>query len=115
MSDVKYKTDLEKNIAYLFNKYKNMLDFEADEGAMDLMEFEQIFNLLTNLNSIDVTIIEPIEKAYQAFLDGDLLMVKDFINLLYLHYHLTIQITVVANYLDSNFTEDGYPINDKEE
>ena len=115
MAEVKYKTDLEKNIASLFNKYKNMLDFTADEDAMDLMEFEKIFNILTNINSIDITIIEPIEKAYQAFLDGDLLMVKDFICLLYLHYHLTIQITVVAKYIDSHFTEDGYPINDTEE
>lgn len=109
-----FETELEKKISKTFNKFKKMLDFNANLEALELFEFDRCLNICTNLNSVAVEITETIEEGYKEFNKGDLLLVKDFINLLYLHFHLSNQITVVASYIEDNFDDEGYPKTDKE-
>lgn len=110
-----FETEIEKKITKTYNKFCKMLDFNTAPEVLDLFDFDKIFNILTNLNSVAIEITETIDEGYKDFKRGELLLVKSLIDLMYLHFHLSNQITVVANYIDSHFTEDGYPINDTEE
>lgn len=112
---MEYKTDNEKKCAALVKKFSQMYDFKAEPKALDLMDFDKIFNILTNLNSVALTIAPTIKESYEDFQNGDLLLVRPLIELMYLHYHLSHQITVVAVYIDRNFDDEGNPILPDEE
>ena len=112
---MEYKTDNEKKCAALTKKFNAMYEFEAEPQALDLMEFDKLYNILTNLNSVALTIAPTIQSSMEDFKNGDLLLVKPLIDLLYLHFHLTKQITTVAVYIDKNFDDEGNPILPDEE
>ena len=109
-----FQTETEKKISKIYNKFIKMMDFNTSPEILDMFDFDKCLNIATNLNSVAVEITETIEEGYRDFNRGDLLLVKDFINLLYLHFHLSNQITVVASYIEDNFDDEGYPKTDKE-